>query len=383
MIDQTHQNPGAMTGTPALVAGALREDTNQALQFNGTTNSMSVPDSASASLAVADGAPGGLALQCWLKFASFPGSTQTVIGKAGSYELKVTSAGKLTWTLTNGAQSVTVTSATTLSTGQWYQVVGVYNGDYTGATVFGKQTTGAAQELVSGDYDATSATGHNNLNVSKETLLEKGRITSIVMDMQKRPSTSQNSWVAAVAYADSGGVPGAKIAQSIPRWLSHHDIGMARQWITFDINGIAYPGSVWLGYVGGQSSQRWNIGLDTSGGTRKWRNAAVTDSSVSHYGTGFPLTGETPDPFGTVVSGDSQRLAIYANYAAMARTGDEGFALLYLNGVLDASSAYTRGIADTANALLFASSVAVSIDEPSIWNKKLTPVEVARHYSAR
>jgi hypothetical protein len=373
--DELQQNYGTMVGTPALVAGALREDANQALQFNGSTNSMSVPDTASSSLAIADGAPGGMALECFVKFASFPGTTKNVIVKPSSYALAVTSAGKLTWTLSNGANTVIVTSASTLSTATWYHVVGVYNGDYTGAPIFGNQTQGASQATMPGDYALGSSTGHNNLQVSKETILEKGLVTSVVMDLQKAVDATLYEWVAAVVYEDSAGVPGAKIAQSAAQ-----NLGAAltsRQWVTFPVNGVAQPGPVWLGYVGGSNSNRTRIGQETTGGTRKWRNDSVTETS------GYTLTGETPDPFGSIVSGDSGRFAIYANYTPLARTGDEGYALLYINGVEDAKTAYAHGIADSSSATDFASTVACSIDEPSIWNKKLTAVQVATHFAAR
>lgn len=119
MLDVKHQNYPALTGSPTLIAGPLT-DLTQALRLSSSATWV-VADSASSSLAVADAAAGGAAMSGWFSLPSLPGSTQTIIGKASSYELKVTSAGKLQWIVTNGGNSVTVTSAATIATGTWYQ----------------------------------------------------------------------------------------------------------------------------------------------------------------------------------------------------------------------------------------------------------------------
>lgn len=376
MKDEQHQNYGTMTGTPTLVTGATG-DADQALSFDGSTNSMSVPDSPSDSLPVTDGGAGGMTLACFLKFSAIPASTKDIIAKAGSYTLSINSSGKLLWKLENGANSVTVTSATTIQTGQWYHFAGVYNGDYTGTPKFGYDTQGAAQLAMPGDYYQGSGSGvTDNLQVGIYPILEKGLIISLVMDVERVFDTTLNEWVAAVVYKVASGVLVAKVAQSAAIQLGA-SVPVGRAWVTFPINAPVFAGDVGLGFVGGSNNGQFKIGHETTGGTRKWRAAAVTDGST------FQLTGQTPDPFGTPVGSDAKKLSIYANYTPTGRTGAEGKALIYLNGVEDASSAYTRGIADSANALVMASGVAVQLDEPMIFNRKLTPVEIAYLYSAR
>lgn len=384
MRDELHQNHGTMTGTPTLVAGALREDGNQALQFDGSTNRLTIPDSASSSLAIADGGAGGMALGLFLKLTATPGSTKKVVRKQGSYALDVTAARTLQWSLANGAQNVTVTSAAALTVGTWYHVVCVYNGDYTGATVFGNQTQGSSQATTPGDrlwYDP--APSNQNLRVSQETILEKGRITSVVIDLARNPNVGANQWLAAVVYQDDGslptGLPGAKLAQSASQLIGN--VGAyylpARAWVTFPVDCVVYPGKVWLGFVGGNASDRLLIGQEGSGGKRAWRHADVSDSST------YALTGSAPDSFAAPTATDTGRYSNYANYTPLARTGEEGHALIYINGVEDARSAYTRGIADSTSDTVFAEDCACQIDEPAIYNKKLTAVQVATHYAAR
>lgn len=384
LFDETHQNHGNIIGSPTLVAGALRQDTNQALSYNATTSSTNIPSSTSSSLAVGDGGVGGMALECFVRFAALPGSTKNVIYKNGSYYLKIRADGKLELVLQNGAQSVTVTGTTVLATNTWYHVVGVYNGDYTGATTFGKTTTGSVFESLPPDYIAGTETSYNNLQANRHQVFEKGLVTSVVMDIQRDNSHPYSQWVAAVLYADAGGQPGPLLAQSDPVLV---DAAYAtRQWVTFPMSATVYQGFYWPGFVGGNAFTGASeypvvlVGKETSGGTRRYRHDAVTSAGGS-----YPL-GAASDPFGTSTP-DSILLAVYANYTALARTGAEGKALLYVNGALDNSVAYTHGIAATASDTFFAptdgTGHAVQLDEVSIWNKKLTASQVAAHYNAR
>lgn len=373
------QNPGTMTGTPTLASSLLRTDPNQALTFDGSTNSMSVADSVSDSLTVADGGSGGAAVELWVKLPSLPAADKVILGKSGSYEIGITGTGsspasRFYVKFTNGANNVTVNSNATAVINTTYHIVGVYNGDYTGSTIFGYQTQGASQFNLAGDYFQGSPSGAtNNLIGSKFSILEKGQATSIVADLQRVHDATNDEWCAAALYKDSAGSPGALVAMSAPQKLTF----TSRTWVTFPLSGALYTGDYWLMLVGGSESGQFKVGYETSGGSRKWRAAAVTD------GTTFTMTGTVPDPFGTVVSSDSGKTSIYCNYTATGRTGDEGKALIYLNGVLDNSSAYAHGIADTSNNISVVPSIAATIDEVSIWNKKLTNVQVARHYASR
>lgn len=387
MQDEKHQNLGTMTGTPTLVAGGTT-DGDQGLQFDGSTNKMTVVDSPSDSLAVADGAAGGMALVCFVKFASFPASTKYIAFKNASYYLKIRADGKLEFTLENGANNVTVVGNQVLQLGQWYHVACVYNGDYTGTPQFGYSTQGASQFAIPGDYfhgSPTSGTTYN-LHVSKFTCPERGALTGVVMDLQRVFDTTDAEFVRAVVYKDAGGVPGELVAQSADQRLGVNASGAGggpateRLWITFPLSGALFAGDYWLGFEGGESNGAFQCGGETTGGSRKYRR---DDRGQSNS---YPVSASV-DPFGAAGGSDAVKLSVYATYTPTGRTGAEGKALIYVNKQLDNSAAYAHGIADSANDLIFApsdgSGCPVQIDEPAIFNRKLTPVEVAYLYSAR
>jgi hypothetical protein len=377
MRDLLHQNYGAMTGTPALVTGPLSTLNDQALSFNGTTNSMTVPDSPSDSLAVADGGAGGMALSIWVKFVSLPGSQKSIFDKSG-IQFGITATNKFYFFLLNGANSVTVNSVASAVAGQWYHVVCVYNGDYSGTPIFGNQTQGSVKLPIPADYRQGVATGARNLQVCHFPILEKGVITSVVMDLVRTHDATSPEWLAGVAYNVDAGLTTALGGQSAPRLIQPSD---TRAWEPFPMAAPVYPGDVAIGFIAGSGSAEFSpisIGYETSGGTCKEKAAVVTG------GDGVNFTGTAPDPFGTPGASNSQKFAVYANYTPTGRTGAEGRALIYVNGQLDNFSAYTHGIADSANDILFASGTAVQIGgRPAIFNRKLSPVEVSYLYSAR
>lgn len=383
MEDLLHQNYAAITGSPTLLTGGAQAltDGNAALRLSAT-DTWVVPDSVSSSLIAPDGGQGGAALEGWFRVPALPGATQTILGKVGSYELKITSAGKLQWILTNGANSVTVTSNATITPGGWYHVAGVYNGDYTGATVFGYQTSGATQFFIQGDMNGLGVTGRNdNLQVCKATILEKGVTVSLVAEIQRIHDATANQWVVPVLFEDVAGTRGRLLGKGAPVLLDPM-LYVAKTAITFPLAAGLQPGDCWPGLIGGfvggsSGTSSFLISGETTGSTRAWRAAAISSSSE------FLSTGDPPDPFGAAVATDAAKLTLSVNYTQTGRTGAEGKALLYLNGVEDNSSAYTHGIADTANNLQHPAGVAVDLDDWAIFQKKLTPLQVAMHYASR
>jgi hypothetical protein len=377
MNDEKHQNYGTVTGTPALVAGAT-SDGEQGLAFDGSTNSVSVPDSSSDSLTIADGDAGGMALVLFIKLAAYPVATKDIAVKAGSYSLQINSAGKLVYTVTNGVNSVTVTATSPLALGVWHHVAVVYNGDFTGTPQFGYATQGSTRTGIPGDYykgAPTSSTTYN-LQVCKFNALERGVLTGVVMDLQRTGDAALAEYIRAVVYADSGGAPGARIAQSADQRI--FGLTYPRQWVTFPLSGAIHALPYHVGFEAGESSFIVVIGSEPSGGTRTFKR----DQRSSDAGDSHPV-GDAVDPFGTPAGTDAVKLSVYATYTPTGRTGAEGKALIYLNGREDASSAYAHGIADSANPLVFAANAAISIHKPAIFNRKLTPVEIAQLYSAR
>ena len=382
MDDLERQNFASVAGSVSLVTSPFGSG-GSALSF-GTSGSWTVPDSLSSSLAAGDGVVGGAALEGWFRVPSFPAGTATILGKAASYELKITPGQRLQWVLTNGGATATVVSVGTIASGTWYHVAGVYNGDYTGVTQFGGTTAGAVVSGIPGDYFHGSPVVVNNMQICKCTAPEKGVLNGVVMDLQMVGDASLAQYVRAVVYEDLGGVPGALLAESVDQRLGTGVKGVAggargeRAWITFPLTCSLFPGSYWLGFMGGESNGICGIGYFTSGGIRDYKY----DDHGYDANDASPTSG-APDPFGALAGADAAKLSAYGTYTATGRTGAEGQALLYINGRQDATVPYAHGIADTANNLQHPTGLAVDLADWAIYNKKLTAIQVATHYGAR
>lgn len=102
--------------------------TDPYLTYNGTSSSTSIADNA-----LLEPGTGDFTLEAWVYYSAITGSTRTFISKtdngglasAWSYGLRTNTAGATYLEVGNGTTSVT-TPTYTVSTGQWYQIVGVY-----------------------------------------------------------------------------------------------------------------------------------------------------------------------------------------------------------------------------------------------------------------
>ncbi len=391
--DLLRHNPGLVSGGGAVTTDGATTDGDEAMRFTGT-QLITVADSVSSSLAVGDGVSGGATLECWVRFSAFPASQKHIVWKSGAYALDVTADGHVVWTVTNGANTVTVTSASTLSLNTWTQLTGVYNGGYLGTTQFGKTSVGATGTSLFGDYSAGALTTASNMTVGRFPAPERGLVTSLVADLSIEQSNPYGQDCAAVMYADEGGMPGAKMAQSPGQYLVSTTFGGPiplnkpslapnnRIWWTFPLEATVYRGLYyWLGLVGGALHTSGTtvllVGCDATGGTRYLKNAAVSSSSAG------PADQGVDDPFGAPASTDAKSLAVYVNYTATGRTGAEQKALLYMDGLLDASGSYGHGVADTPAATLFADTLALDLDDVAIYAYALTPAQIAVHYASR
>lgn len=360
MRDEMNRNPLAVTGTPSLITGALTQDTNQALSWNGPTSFATAADSTSLSIT------GSMSIELFLYLDSLPGATRDIVRKTSSYAVQVNTSGRVLFVLTNGAASITLTSNTSLSTGRWYHLVCVYNANYAGVQQFGKSTQGTLTAQVDDDNG-------NNKAVCEFALQEPALLNTVYLSLQYRDEI----WpvqMQAVVYADDGtGGPGALVTSSPvstlnppnPQWR-------VATWVPFSLSPVLIPaGTYFLGYiadtVAGIPKAPLVIGYESTGGDTRRRPDSV---------------GSPTSPFGSSVSTSTDQLAAYCAYTAVGRTGLEGKALIYIDGALNVSGAYTGGIADNTNALEVAPAVAAKVDELSIWNKPLTSVQVATHYTA-
>ena len=362
MRDEFNRNPMTMTGTPTLVAGALTVDTNSALSFNGPTSFSSAADSTSLSIT------GSLSIELFLWLDALPGATRDIVRKTSSYAVQVNSTGRVLFVLNNGASTITLTSNTSLSTGRWYHLVCVYNANYAGVQQFGKSTLGTTTAQVDDDNG-------NNKAACRFSLLEPALLNTVNLSLQYTDEIWPVEMCGVVYSADTLGNPDRLVTSSpvtvlgppTPAWRSW-------TWVSFALTPALVPaGSYFLGYIsdtvsGPLPKAPLVIGRETTGGTTRRKPDSVSSPS---------------DPFGTAGTiGNTDELAAYCAYTAVGRTGNEGKALIYLDGALNVSGAYTGGIADNANALEVTPAVAARIDELSIWNKPLTPAQIATHYTA-
>ena len=360
MQDQLNRNPLNVIGTPTAVAGALTVDSDPALSFDGPTSYASADDSTSLSIT------GSLSIECFLRLAAYPGSLQSVVVKGNSYGVKIDTTGHVVFTVVNGAASVTLTSNVALQTDHWYHLVCVYNGNYSGVARFGKTTPGSTTFNVEDDAG-------NNKAVGKFTLAESALLTSATFSLQY----FDEIWpvqMRAVVYSDLAGIPDQLVTSSDVVLLN----SPTPQWrvltpVSFPLIPVAVPtGDYHIGYVADTQAGPLNksvldIGCDATGGTTTRRSDSV--SGVSN-------------PFGFAANTTTQTMAAYCDYTAISRTGKEGKALIYIDGALNVSAPYSGGIADTSNALQVCPALTAQVDELSIWNKALTGVQIATHYTA-
>jgi hypothetical protein len=123
LIDQAGSgNTMTLSNSPSLVSSLMSGDSNQALQFNGTNQAGVVADAASLDFSTA------MSVEKIVSLPSLPASTKWIAGKADSFWLEVTAAGKLQFSVRTGTTTATVVSVATLSTTTTYHVAGVYDG---------------------------------------------------------------------------------------------------------------------------------------------------------------------------------------------------------------------------------------------------------------
>jgi hypothetical protein len=372
------RNPGTISGTPSLISSMLARDPDQALRFSGGS-SFSIPHSSTLNLL--DGAVGGIAVAFMLNVPSYPVSEKFLLNKSGEYGVAMKSDGTLRFYL-NGSARVDSSAPIPLNTDVF--ITCVYNGSYSGTPQVGKTSAGATTEGVFADYMAGATTSENNVMVNRHQMLERGQVTDIVMFLERYADVPYFQDMAAVAFSDvTGPLPDAVLAQSAGQLLGSTALGtQPLVEVTFPLASpfeLDVNDYLWLGYAGGarhtSESPVMLISCDTTGGTRAGKHATVSASSAG------PASQDV-GTFGAAGTSDSKLMAVYANYTPLGRTGDEGNALIYIDGQEDNRAAYSSGITAGTNALT-GPQFDVKQDELLLWDRKLGPVEVAQLFAAR
>ena len=137
--DETARAPGSYLGGPSLGRpGALIDDPNTAVSLDGTNDQMT------AAAAVLN-LPAAVSLEVWIKPASLPSSGQTrVIDRNNQYRLYLTKRGTVNFRLwkTRGNKVIKANRAT--SVGNWFHLVGTFDGATMRLYVNGALTASAA-----------------------------------------------------------------------------------------------------------------------------------------------------------------------------------------------------------------------------------------------
>lgn len=134
--------------------------TDPYLTYNGTNATTSVADNA-----LLEPGTGDFTLEAWVYYSTITGSSRCVIGKTDGgnaadwgYGLRTNSAGATYFEVGNGTTSLTSPSYT-VTTGQWYQIVGVWNNvTFNGIALY---INGASQGSNSHAFSSVKNTTHS------------------------------------------------------------------------------------------------------------------------------------------------------------------------------------------------------------------------------
>jgi glucose/arabinose dehydrogenase len=155
--DETGANPGTYLNSPTLgVAGALKGSSNTAASFNGSSQSVDVPSSASLNAST------GVSVEAWVKPTTMPGAggTGTIAMKATdppyAYWLQVIDTGGAKFGVGVGGVNHPLSAAGVVTTGSWYHLVGTYDGSvqrlYVNGRLVASQALTGNVDSVAGDF---------------------------------------------------------------------------------------------------------------------------------------------------------------------------------------------------------------------------------------
>ena len=106
--------------------------TYHSLSLNGSSGHVTVPNSTSVNIS------GPITIEAWIKVNAITGNYQDIVcresygqaGTGGGYEFAITSTGKVRLDLYQSHnQYTTVSGSTTVTTGTWHHVAGVFDGN--------------------------------------------------------------------------------------------------------------------------------------------------------------------------------------------------------------------------------------------------------------
>ncbi len=155
----------ATTTSTAKAVTVIDSSSARSLSVNGSSGYVSVPNSSTINIS------GSITIEAWIKVTSINGNYQDIVcreswgqsGTGGGYEFSISSTGKVRLDLYQSHnQYTTVSGSTTVSTGAWHHVAGVFDGNQMRVYLDG---------MLDGSLSTTSgpASGTSSLTIGKST----------------------------------------------------------------------------------------------------------------------------------------------------------------------------------------------------------------------
>lgn len=148
-----------------LAQPSASQSSARSLSLNGTSQYMTAPNSSTINIS------GPITVEAWIKLTAVTGNYQDIVcreawgqaGTGGGYEFAITSTGKVRLDLYQSHnQYTTVIGSTTVTTGVWHHVAGVFDGSQMRVYLDG---------VLDGSLSTTNgpASGTSSLNIGKST----------------------------------------------------------------------------------------------------------------------------------------------------------------------------------------------------------------------
>jgi hypothetical protein len=390
LVDELGANNGSMNGTPPTAAGALPNDTDLAVAFDGSTDD-GVIDSAAT---VAN----PFSLEGWVRVPALPASTRDIVAKRGSYLLQVDSAGRLLFLIKNDTTVTSVQSGAGMTTNTWYHVVCTYDGATASIYINGvldqaaSHTVGVGLGLQPLRFAATPSTASPTY---QSTTTAQDAVGSAPVTGNLPASTASGDLEFAHIVFRSAT---ATVTPPAGWTLLSSVIGFNdQQLIYYKIAGGAEPASYTWTF---SAAARWVIAISRFTGVDA--TYPIADSYVVKTASG---TSHSPGSHLSSVD-NNMAIALFAGAGVTwtessgteqydQQTGGGGTHVSQAMSTQTQASASALAVTGTASVatdgyaafiVLCGSGlnrIAVTPDEFSLWNVALTADDVVQHYQAR
>jgi hypothetical protein len=173
---------------------------------------------------------------------------------------------------------------------------------------FGVTTPGTGVDLVTDGVKS----------VTKYPSSQAGTLEKVTFYLSGLGATSGSQPVKAVVYADASGSPGALLGESTEVTVT---AGQPFGWVGFAFPAqVSVPaGDVWIGFIGGSTTNLTQVAYDTVAGAARYNNASANTAGATGSIVGYAAGAS--DPFGPPAGARDYQYSMYAAYADPGTTG--------------------------------------------------------------